>query len=225
MNKKRCVVLFARYPERGEIKSRLATVYDPDFITGLYQNFVNDILEMLQGRGLPFCIAFHPPGKENAMRRIFGKENAYIPQEGMDLGERMKNVFIRCFSKGFESVVIIGSDIPDLPGEMPEEALNSLEEQDVTIGPSGDGGYYLIGFTKETFTPAVFEGIAWGTDTVLGETLKILNAESRAVHTLPEWNDIDTPDDLREFMRRNERKGLSHSRTMSYLAETNFKEG
>ena len=123
MNKKRCVVVFARYPERGKIKSRLATVYDPDLIVELYQNFIEDLIDMLRGGGIPFLIAFHPPEKEEEMKKIFGKENSYIPQEGSDLGERMKNVFIRCFSKGFESVVIIGSDIPDLPEEIPKSAF------------------------------------------------------------------------------------------------------
>ncbi|MBW2638237.1 MAG: hypothetical protein JRC86_12110, partial [Deltaproteobacteria bacterium] len=96
MKKKRCVVVFARYPERGKIKSRLATAYDPAFIAELYQNFVEDLVDMLQGGGIPFFIAFHPPEKEGEMKRLFGKENAYITQEGSDLGERMKNVFIRC---------------------------------------------------------------------------------------------------------------------------------
>jgi rSAM/selenodomain-associated transferase 2/rSAM/selenodomain-associated transferase 1 len=225
MNKKGCVVLFARYPERGKIKSRLATVYDPDFIEGLYQNFIDDLIDMLQGGDLPFFIAFHPPDKEEEMKRLFGKENVYLPQEGSDLGERMKNVFLRCFSKGFESIVIIGSDIPDLPEEIPEEALNSLERHDVSIGPAGDGGYYLIGFRKETFTPDVFEGIAWGTDTVFKETLKTLHAKNRTAHILPQWNDIDTPEDIDGFLERNERTAAPHSRTMSYLAKAAYNKG
>ena len=223
MNKNGCVVLFARYPERGKIKSRLAAVYDPAFIAGLYQRFVDDLIDTLRGRDLPFLIAFHPPGKEKEMKRIFGKENAYIPQEGSDLGERMKNVFVRCFSKGFESVVIIGSDIPDLPHKIPEEALRTLENHDVSIGPAGDGGYYLLGFRKETFTPAVFEDITWGTDTVLEETLKILKEKNRNLYILPQWNDIDTPEDLEGFVRRNEGTASTQSRTMSYLAKRDCK--
>jgi len=219
MNKKRCVVLFARYPERGKIKSRLATVYDPDFIAGLYQNFVDDLIDMLRGSDLPFLIAFHPPEKEEEMKRLFGGEIAYIPQEGSDLGERMKNAFIRCFSKGFDSVVIIGSDIPDLPQEIPEAALRALENHDVSIGPAGDGGYYLVGFRKETFTPSVFEGITWGTDTVLEETAKILKEKNRSLYLLPKWNDIDRPDDLKGFVRRNQGARTSQSRTMSYLTK------
>ncbi|MBW2637883.1 MAG: TIGR04283 family arsenosugar biosynthesis glycosyltransferase, partial [Deltaproteobacteria bacterium] len=120
--------------------------------------------------------------------------------------------------------VIIGSDIPDLPEEIPEEALNALEKHDVSIGPAGDGGYYLIGFRKEAFTPDVFEGISWGTDTVLKETLKILKEKNRTVHILRQWNDIDTPDDLRRFVERNEGTTTPPSRTMSYLAKRAFEE-
>jgi len=224
MKRKGCVVIFARYPGTGQVKSRLAAVYDPAFITDLYTNFVKDLLETLTRRHLPFFIAFHPPGKEEEMKRLFGNKISYIPQEGSDLGERMKNVFLRCFSEGFESVVIIGSDIPDLPGEIPEEALNALEKHDISIGPAGDGGYYLIGFTKETFTPAVFESIAWGTGTVFDESLKILNKEKREVSLLREWNDIDTPEDLQDLIERNRKSRFSQSRTMLYLMERLPKE-
>ncbi|MBN2179786.1 MAG: TIGR04283 family arsenosugar biosynthesis glycosyltransferase [Deltaproteobacteria bacterium] len=225
MNKKGCVVIFARYPERGKIKSRLATVYDPGFIAGLYQNFVDDLIVMLRGGDLPFFIAVHPPEKEKQMKRLFGREIASIPQEGSDLGERMKNAFIRCFSKGFESAVIIGSDIPDLPAEILKEALDALGKNDVSIGPAEDGGYYLIGFRKATFTPDVFEGISWGTDTVFKETLKALHAKNRTAHILPQWNDIDTPEDIDGFLERNERTAAPHSRTMSCLAKAAYNKG
>jgi rSAM/selenodomain-associated transferase 1 len=120
-----------------------------------------------------------------------------MPQAGEDLGERMKNGFVEALSMNFKRVVLIGSDIPDLPLEFIEEAFTSLQEKDAVIGPALDGGYYLIGFKKETFSPRVFEGIHWSTESVFEKTLKVLQQEGLTVHTLQPLRDIDTVEDLR----------------------------
>ena len=78
----------------------------------------------------------------------------------------MENAFQRCFADGFTAVVLIGSDIPDLPPEILAEAFAALDSRGAVIGPAVDGGYYLIGFTKEMFAPGVFEGISWSTEAV-----------------------------------------------------------
>jgi glycosyltransferase A (GT-A) superfamily protein (DUF2064 family) len=103
---------------------------------------------------------------------------------------------------GYKRVVLIGSDIPDLPMKYIEEAFQSLKRMDAVIGPAYDGGYYLIGFKDKTFSPQVFEGIAWGTTSVFDETMKKLNRFGRAVHTLPWQRDIDTAEDLRYLKGR-----------------------
>ena len=90
---------------------------------------------------------------------MLGDEFSYIPQTGDDLGERMKLAFLRCFSEGARSVVLIGSDIPDLPARIVDEAFRALDENDAVIGPAADGGYYLIGFKRDTFNGNVFPGI------------------------------------------------------------------
>jgi len=98
---------------------------------------------------------------------------------------------------GFDRVALIGSDIPDLTLGVVEEAFLSLKEKDAVIGPAYDGGYYLIGFKEKTFSPQVFQGIAWGTKSVFGETVKKLKRFRRTVHTLPYQRDIDTVEDLK----------------------------
>ena len=119
----------------------------------------------------------------------------------MDLGERMKNAFMEAFDSGFKRVVLIGSDIPGLTLEFIEEAFTSLKEKDVVIGPSFDGGYYLVGFRDKKFSPQVFKGIPWSTERVFEETMKILEREGLTVHALKPLRDIDKIDDLREFQR------------------------
>jgi hypothetical protein len=111
----------------------------------------------------------------------------------------MSNAFRKAFDTGFKRVVLVGSDIPDLPLEVIEEAFISLKEGDATIGPAYDGGYYLIGFKEKTFSPQVFEGLAWSTATVFAETMKVLKQFDQRVHTLKLLRDIDTIEDLRHL--------------------------
>ena len=132
-----------------------------------------------------------------------GEDYLYMPQKGEDLGERMRNGFIQTFAEGFKRVILIGSDIPGLPLEFIEEAFTSLRDKDAVIGPSLDGGYYLIGFRNKTFSPKVFEGIPWSTEKVFEETMKVLEKERLTVHTLPRWRDIDTIEDLKNLPGRS----------------------
>ena len=213
----RCIVIFVRYPEKGAVKSRLAPVLDEGLIVSLYESFVIDLLATLEKSGHPFRIAFTPADREEDIFRRFGRRDGF-PQAGADLGERMKNAFQRCFADGFSSVVIIGSDIPDLPPEIFAEAFAALESRDAVIGPAADGGYYLIGFRKETFVPEVFEGIAWSTGTVFAETVARLTRAGVGVHRLPLRRDVDTPEDLRDLVRRHRNTPFARSRTMACLA-------
>jgi glycosyltransferase A (GT-A) superfamily protein (DUF2064 family) len=131
----------------------------------------------------------------------------------------MKNAFEDCFSEGFKSVVLIGSDLPDLPSKLIEDAFAALDNpKDAVIGPATDGGYYLIGFRYDKFLPAVFEGLAWGTGSVFSETLNILQTRGYQTAIMPKWQDIDTRDDLINLMERNKSTAFAHSQTMKYLA-------
>jgi rSAM/selenodomain-associated transferase 1 len=220
-NEKHCIVIFVRYPERGAVKSRLAPVLDDGLVVSLYEAFVTDLLATLEKSGYPFRIAFTPEERAEGIVRCFGRYEGF-PQAGTDLGERMKNAFQRCFSDEFASVVLIGSDIPDLPPEIFAEAFGALDNSGAVIGPAADGGYYLIGFRKETFTPAVFGGIAWSTGTVFAETVARLERAGLGVHRLPLWQDVDTPEDLRDMIRRHRDTPFARSRTMACLTAANI---
>ena len=144
-----------------------------------------------------FYLCYSPESLLSDLKDWLGNHYLYMPQRGENLGERMKNGFVEAFSMNFKRVVLIGSDIPDLSLDFIEEAFTSLREKDVVIGPSFDGGYYLIGFTTKTFSPKVFEGIPWSTEKVFEETMKFLEKERLTVHTLQLLRDIDTIEDLR----------------------------
>lgn len=198
----RCLLFFVKKPERGKVKSRLAAVIGGDSAVRLYKNLVAQMLSTLREGTFPLYICFFPKNAQKPIKNWLGREYCYLPQNGTDLGERMRNGFMEAFEMGFKRVVLIGSDIPDLPLELIEEAFTSLHKNDVVIGPAFDGGYYLIGFKDKTFSPQVFEGIAWGTQNVFDETMKKLKRFRRVVHTLPYQRDIDTVEDLMHLDKR-----------------------
>jgi glycosyltransferase A (GT-A) superfamily protein (DUF2064 family) len=106
----------------------------------------------------------------------------------------MKNAFEWGFSQGFQKVLLLGCDTPTLPAGFIREAVERLDSSPLVLGPSVDGGYYLIGGRPPV--PPIFDRIAWGSDTVLTATLQKLTQQQVGCHLLPFWYDIDRPEDL-----------------------------
>jgi len=213
----RCLVIFVRFPGQGQVKSRLAKDLGAEAATNLYRCFVEDLLERFSKEAYRVRIAFYPAEKEREMREMLGDEFSYIPQMGEDLGERMKLAFLRCFREGAQSVVLIGSDIPDLPARIVDEAFHALDKYGAVIGPSVDGGYYLIGFQRDAFKGDVFSGLPWSTERVFQETTNILHIAGSLVHVLPSWRDIDKHEDIAALIKNSDDTGFADSRTMLYL--------
>lgn len=212
------ILLFVKAPIRGQVKSRLAAVLGPDAALDLHRNFVVDIMESIEKSGIPFRVCYHPPDAGETMKHWLGAHLPYMPQEGNDLGERMERAFGRAFSEGVSRAVLVGSDIPDLPTAMFTDAFRALNSHDAVIGPALDGGYYLIGFNKDTDFPGVFSGIEWSTGDVFSRTMQAFEHAGKRVHQLPFWRDMDTIDDLKDLMTRNSFGSFSRSRTMNSLS-------
>ncbi len=201
----RCLLFFIKDPGKGRVKTRLASAVGDKMAAKLYGRFLLEMLFTLNKGTFLFYLCHYPEDSLRGLKDWLGDHYLYMPQMGQNLGERMKNGFLEAFSMNFKRVILVGSDIPDLPLEFIEEAFTSLREQDGVIGPSFDGGYYLIGFRNKTFPPRVFEGIRWSTESVFDETMKVLKQEGLTVHTLQPLRDIDTVEDLR--VRELRRKG------------------
>lgn len=212
-----CILMFVKAPERGTVKSRLAASVGNDIALDLYQCFVRDMMEMITETGYPYIICFHPPDARKRMAQWLGNTRELLPQTGDDLGERMQNAFLEVFSKGYRNAVLIGSDSPDLPGALIDEAFSSLKDHGAVIGPSFDGGYYLIGFRADAFLSGVFDGIPWSTPEVFLRTLDILQKEDFLIHILPQWRDIDTLDDLKALYVNNSDTSFAGSATIKYI--------
>jgi len=202
----RCLLFFIKNPEKGRVKTRLASAIGDEMAVKLYRRFLLEMLSTLNRGTFLFYLCYHPGDSLNDLKNWLGDHYLYAPQVGENLGERMKNGFMEAFSMNFKRVVLVGSDIPALPLEFIEEAFTALRRHDVVIGPAVDGGYYLIGFMNELFSPKVFEGISWSTDHVFEDTLKILEQQRLTVHLLKPLRDIDTIEDLRiEELRKKGR--------------------
>jgi len=129
----------------------------------------------------------------------------------------MANAFEHAFENSFKQVVLMGTDFPDLPGKNISEALVRLKSNDAVIGPTVDGGYYLIGFSSDTYLPKIFNDIPWGTTAVFQKTMNIFFSSDIGVHQLPEWRDVGVYDDLKDLIHCLKRHPDKAINTYSYL--------
>ncbi len=216
-NQESCLLFFVKYPEKGKVKLRLSKDLDEGIAQELYQCFILDTLVMIEKMDIPFFICVSPSSKKSEFQRWLGSTNQYLTQKGKDLGERMKNSFKEVFAKGVQNAVLIGSDSPDLPEEYIKQAFATLETRDVVLGPTFDGGYYLIGFKASTFAPSAFEDILWSSPMVFQQTVTKIQHLKRSIGLLPTWSDIDTISDLRNLVDRSTNTSFKSSKTMTYL--------
>jgi len=214
---KNCILFFVKDPIKGGVKSRLAAELDDTIAVELYKNFILDMLATLTACAAQCLICVYPEGALEKVKKWLGPKYHYLPQEGKDLGERMKNGFIEAFSMKFEHAILIGSDIPDLPLSIVKEAFRMFETHDAVVGPAHDGGYYLIGFRNDTFLPEVFDKMKWGGETVLRSTLNRIKKRGCRVHLLPAWNDVDTLADVMALLQRNTAAVGACPKTISYI--------
>lgn len=211
------VILFVKAPIPGQVKTRLARKLGGQAAVRLYKCFVNDLVKKIESAGLHLYIFYDPPDAEAAIRAWLGCNRFCFPQKGKDLGERMSLAFQQTFSGGVQRAVLIGSDLPDLPAEIIANALTALNESPAVIGPSKDGGYYLIGFRPSSFRTDVFEDIPWSSERVLSATLDRFAKTGIPFWTAPEWNDIDTPEDIAMLIKSLTKNPNSAPCTFSYL--------
>jgi uncharacterized protein len=197
------LIIFAKEPRAGHVKTRLAPPLSPEGAAQLYHSFLVDIIEEM-GRvpEVRLALAYSPREARGFFQKLAPPETDLFAQEGQDLGIRMAAACARGFAAGYSPVLLRGSDTPDLPASVVAEAREVLEAggAQVALGPAHDGGYYLVGLSEPQ--PRLFHGPAWSSNTVLADTLKIARDQGLAVHLLPAWIDIDTPADLTAFRQR-----------------------
>jgi rSAM/selenodomain-associated transferase 1 len=186
---------------------------------------VADLIEMLERAGYRIVLCYHPPDAQAQVAAWLGPKHPCLPQEGTDLGARMANAFKKAYQQDFQSAILIGTDFPDLPVTIIDQAFDGLQQRGAVIGPTYDGGYYLIGFERADFLPAVFEGIPWSTAKVFETTMQIFSRHRQRPFILPRWQDIDDFEDLMAFSQPESARPGSAPRTRALLRSLQLKRG
>lgn len=216
------LLVFLKAPEPGRVKTRLARSIGASAACELYRCFVLDTLAMLRKAGHRPILCYTPARARSALAEWLPGHGPLWVQKGQNLGERMADAFARAFSVQYRRVILMGTDLPGLPPSVIRQAFDALVSHPAVIGPTLDGGYYLIGFTKDGFSPDCFRGIEWSTPEVFRKTLKKLWETGRSYHTLPRLRDIDDGEDLRAFLSRRQDFGHHASHTLAFLASRGF---
>jgi len=186
--------MLAKYWKPGRVKTRLAATTRPEVAAALYGSFVSVLLRRFATIGDRRVLCFAPDEERVAFESIAGNAWAVMPQSTGSLGQRMSTFFNDAFAEGATRVVLIGSDSPTLPEEFIRRAYHLLMVNDVVLGPTTDGGYYLIGAREKT--PPIFENVAWSTAAVWNQTMGRLRTTSLSYDQLPSWYDVDDQGDL-----------------------------
>lgn len=208
---KRGLIVFAREPLPGTVKTRLAASVGDQAAAQLYESMLQDVLKTCRGQDDGETVIFWAC-EEDSLQRL-AERYGFVSrrQRPGDLGQRMQSAFAEMFGDGCELCCIIGSDAPDLPFSYIQEAYRLLETEqtDIVFGPSVDGGYYLLGMKR--VWPQLFTDISWSSADVLEQSLTAARDSGASVALLPEWHDIDTIEDLWAFQGRQR---------MAYAMET-----
>ena len=193
----RALLIFAKEPRPGHVKTRLAADIGPERAAGIYGEMGRGIVDRLRAGPFRRVVFFDPPEALPAVLEWLDPGGLeFSPQVPGDLGTRLEAAVREGFRRA-EAVVVVGTDAPDLDSELVTSAFERLKEVDLVLGPAADGGYYLLGLKSEA--PELFHGIPWSTPQVLATTLRRAKALGLSVSTLPSLSDVDTAEDLKKF--------------------------
>jgi len=193
---RRALFLPAKAPRPGRTKTRLSPPLSLEQAADLYRAFLQDCVALALDAGSDRVTVRFPSddGAERELASLLPPTVCLQPEAVDDLGGILEGGFRRLLGEGFERVVVIGSDNPTLSPALVEAAWRGLDDHDVVIAPTADGGYCLLGMTRHH--PALFERITWSTDAVYRETLERARQQGLRVLTLPEGYDVDTVAEL-----------------------------
>jgi hypothetical protein len=190
------LLIFVKYPEPGKVKTRLAENIGSENAALLYRKMAESLIYNLSKLAdYRKIIFFDPPERTNdVVRWLKFNGLSFMAQKGNSLGERMSNAFSHAFSLGAAKAVVIGTDCPQITTETIVKAFEKLEVSEAVVGPSFDGGYYLLGLRR--LIPEVFHEIDWSTNLVFDQTMKRLRHNGIKSECLEMLRDVDTVEDL-----------------------------
>ena len=201
------LIIFAKAPIPGQVKTRLCPPLNPDEAASLHGSMVMDIAEQTRGIcRLDRFLACTPSSDHAFFQTLAARYRLTLcEQVGDDLGQRMNHAINKSLKKGYQYALVIGTDIPALSPETYKKAAFLLKTQDIVLGPTHDGGYYLIGLKHPT--PGIFVDIAWSTENVLALTQEKAKVLGRTVGLLDFERDVDTFEDIEAFVTTSSYSG------------------
>jgi rSAM/selenodomain-associated transferase 1 len=216
------VVIMTKAPRPGHVKTRLCPPLLATEAASLHEAFLRDTIDRVRALGqLDVAVAYTPPEDRDLVATACG-DIALLPQSDGDLGARLATVFQAFLARDSRHVIVIGADIPTLPGAFVRRATVLLNRPgvDVVLGPAHDGGYYLVGMKR--FHPTLFHEIPWSTERVYTVTMERAAEAGLRVASLPPWYDVDTPSDLTRVAAELHADGLDVPHTRAYLQRLGF---
>ncbi len=229
------LAIMTKAPQAGRVKTRLVPPLSPEEAAGLNICFLRDtaaaIARTTDGGRAQGIGVYTPVGEEGAYEGILPPEFALVPQRGDAFGERLAAATKDLLSIGFDSLCLIDSDSPTVPAGIFAEAIEVLSRDDdgIVLGPSDDGGYYLIGLKK--LHRRLFERIEWSSERVLQQTVAAAAELDLPVHLLPAWYDVDDRATLRRLCQElfdtngNMKRGFAAPATRGFLFDLLQREG
>ena len=195
------VAIMAKAPRPGEVKTRLCPPLEAEEAAALYRCFLLDKIDAVRALANARPTIAYFPDEAGPEFAALAPDFTLVAQRGPDLGARLDATLAGLLADGHAGAIAVDSDTPNLPREFLQRAVDCLSrrEAEVVLGPTEDGGYYLIGLRAPQ--PGLFEGVPWSTPAVLEITLRKAAETGLGTVCLPTWFDIDTPDDLRRLDR------------------------
>lgn len=246
MSSKNLLVLFAKYPEPGKVMTRLNPPFSYEECALLHWAMVEDLYTLLgsdeQTSEFDFHVYCSPTDKISRFRDKLGVSENVFPQRGADLGEKLHNAFIDSFEQGYDKTAIVGSDCLHLTVQDVCRAFDRLDTSmessagsgkgkgslskknsapDVVVGPTEDGGYYLIGASR--LIPRLFDKIKWSTDSVFSDTVDILSKQNIRFALLPKKYDVDSFEEVNKLWLDSQSNGsVKAERTFTFLKNSSI---
>lgn len=189
---KNALIIFVRNPVLGKVKTRIAEAIGDDEALRIYKI----LLQHTHDIALPVAADKYVFYSDHLQLNDVWEEDTFYKylQAGKTLGDKMKDAFRRMFEKGYQNVLIIGSDCYELSTSILEAGFEALQDHEAVIGPARDGGYYLL--AAKRFLPEVFENKKWSTASVAADTIADLETTGVSYTVLPVLNDVDTVADV-----------------------------
>jgi len=216
------VLVFAKLPKPGQVKTRLLGVLAPEQAAEVHRRCLEDTVALVSR--VPRCqkclrVAARPDEAQELARALGLHRGWRVEvQRGRDLGERLHEAFDSFLKRGYRKIIVVGTDTPWMGSKRITQALRLLKTADVVLGPTADGGYYLVGARR--LIPEMFHPIPWSTSRVFRMTLRALKKEGSSYRLLPRDFDLDRPEDLKraaKLLRRNAERAPSLARWLNQL--------